>query len=147
MRLIIIVSFMLSLTLHADIVMKKSKPHDDLVTIPEHPIHHPEHPIHRPPLYPREYIPTGIIVETQSDCSQYVEMLREKDAYIESLLSELAVLREKEQRRLSEKLKKEHEEELKKFQEHKQRSIRSKNSIIIKEKADIIEKKPTKEQP
>jgi len=142
----LIASLLLILSLRADIVMKQSKPKDDLVTIPEHPIHHPERPLHRPPYYPPEYVPTGIIIETQSDCTQYIDLLREKDAYIESLLSELAVLREKEQRRLSEKLRKEHEAELKKFKEHK-RSINTRNSIIIKEKADIIDKQHTKEHP
>jgi hypothetical protein len=139
-------SLLLFLSLHADIVMKQSKPKDDFVTIPEHPIHHPEKPLHNPPYYPPEYIPTGIIIETQSDCHQYIDMLHEKDAYIESLLSELAVLREKEQQRLSKRLKKEHEAELRKFKEHRQ-SINTKNSIIIKEKTAIIDKKNTKEHP
>ena len=103
----------------ADVTMKQTKYHDDEAGIPEHPIHRPERPIHRPPYHHPDYVPTG---------------LYEKDAYIEQLLSELAVLRAKEQQRLSEKLKKEHEAELKKFEERKS-SIKTKNTIIIKEKA------------
>ena len=99
----------------------------------EHPVIKPDPPLYRPTHYPVNRIPTGIIIETQSDCSQYIDMLYEKDAYIEELLTELAILRNKEQQRLSEKLKKEHEAELRKFENRKKRKHR-KNRIIMKEK-------------
>jgi len=112
----------------ADVTMKQTRHHDDQAGIPEHPIHRPGY--HHP-----DYIPTEIIVETPTDCSQYIKLLKEKDAYIESLLQELAVLREKEQQRLSKKLKKEHEAELEKFKARKS-SIKTKNMIIIKDKKE-----------
>ena len=96
----------------------------------------PVHPIHKPYPKPPYYIPginNGIIVENHTNCSQYVELLKEKDAYIESLLQELTVLRKEHQERLSERLKKEHEAELRKFEE-KKRSVNTQNTIIISDK-------------
>jgi len=96
----------------------------------------PVHPIHRPSPKLPYYIPSinnGIIVENHTDCSQYIKLLKEKDAYIKSLLHELTLLRQEHQDRLSEQLRKKHEVELKAFEE-KKRSVNTQNTIIISDK-------------
>ena len=131
MKKLIFLSLLFSTCSMADVIMKQKQHHD--IIIPEHPIEKPERPVYQPPYHHPDYIPTGIIVETQSDCSQYIELLHEKDAYIESLLSELAVLRSEKQKRLSEKLRKAHEAELKKF-ENRKNTVKTDNRIIITDK-------------
>ncbi len=131
MKKAVLVSMVLLITCTiADVTMKQKQPHG--IIIPEHPIAKPEKPVFKPPYHPG-YIPTGVIVETQSNCSHYIELIREKDAYIASLLSELAILRSEKQKELSEKLQKEHNAELKKF-EQKKRTIKTSNHIIITDK-------------
>ncbi len=126
LRLLILLSIWIY-PLWSDVTMKHTK--KDAVILPVPPIQKP-HP--KPPYY-LPNINNGIIVETHTDCSQYVTLLKEKDAYINSLLRELAVLRKEHQERLSERLRKAHEAELKKFDE-RQHSVKTHNSIIITNK-------------
>ncbi len=126
LRLLILL-FVVFSPLWSDVTMKQKK--KDAAILPVPPIHKP-HP--KPPYY-LPNINNGIIVENRTDCSQYIDLLKEKDAYIESLLRELAILRQEHQERLSERLRKEHEAELRAYEE-KKRSINTQNTIIISDK-------------
>ena len=91
----------------------------------------PEHPIVRPPIEPeRPTRPKPIIrpalmygvhyhnyydTVTDSNCDEYIEMLKEKDEKIAALLEENARLKEEAQTGLQKRLKEEYDKELKKF--------------------------------
>jgi hypothetical protein len=105
-------------SLYADVTMH----HSDLI---------PEQPIVRPPIDPdRPIRPKPIIrpallygvhyhnyydTVTDSDCDDYIEMLKEKDEKIAALLEENARLKEEAQTGLQKRLKEEYDKELKKF--------------------------------
>ena len=106
------------LSLNADVTMH----HSDLI---------PELPIVRPPIDPdRPIRPKPIIrpallygvhyhnyydTVTDSNCDDYIEMLKEKDEKIGALLEENARLKEEAQTGLQKRLKEEYDKELKKF--------------------------------
>lgn len=136
MKNIILAVILLSGTVLAEVIMRKA------------PVYHPEieHPIERRdrPVRPVRPVPVvinpGIIYQDNyynpsyaSNCDQFIAQLREKDAEIAKLKSELAVLRAKEQAKLQKELKSSYESELKKF-ENRKSSIKSTNSVIISDK-------------
>ncbi len=109
------------LSLNADVTMH----HSDLI---------PEQPIVRPPIDPERPIrPKPIIrpalmygvhyhtyvTEEDSDCDDYIEMLKEKDEKIAALLEENARLKEEAQTGLQKRLKEEYDKELKKFEDRR----------------------------
>ena len=53
----------------------------------------------------------------ESDCDQYIEIIKEKDKKIEALLKENTRLKEAAQTNLQERLKKEYDKEMQKFEE------------------------------
>ena len=106
------------LNLNADVTMH----HSDLI---------PEQPIVRPPIYPERPIRPKPIIRpalmygrhyhnyyetvTDTNCNEYIEMLKEKDKKIAALLEENARLKETAQTGLQKRLKEEYDKELKKF--------------------------------
>ena len=108
----------MNLTLNADVTMH----HSDLI---------PEQPIVRPPIDPERPIRPKPIIRpallygrhyhnyydtvTDSNCDDYIEMLKEKDEKIAALLEENARLKEEAQTGLQKRLKEEYNKELKKF--------------------------------
>lgn len=106
------------LSLYADVSMHSSE-------IPEHPIVRPPldpdrplrpNPIVRPALLYGEHYHT-YVSKTECDCTEYIEIIKEKDAEIEALLNENARLKEEAQEDLQKRLKEEYDKELKKFEE------------------------------
>lgn len=76
----------------------------------------PLRPIVRPTnIHHHTYYET--IVE--SDCNNYIEIIKEKDAKIEALLKENARLKEVAQTKLQERLKKEYDQEMQKFEDRR----------------------------
>ncbi|WP_373030858.1 hypothetical protein [Sulfurovum sp.] len=53
----------------------------------------------------------------ESDCHEYIEIIKEKDVKIEALLKENARLKEAAQANLQERLKKEYDKEMQKFED------------------------------
>ena len=111
----------MNLNLNAEVTMQ----HSDVI---------PEHPILRPPIDPerptrpkpiiRPALMYGVhyhtyVTEEDSDCDQYIEMLKEKDKKIAALLEENARLKEEAQTGLQKRLKEEYDKELKKFEERR----------------------------
>ena len=108
----------MNLTLNADVTMH----HSDLI---------PEQPIVRPPIDPERPIRPKPIIRpallygrhyhnyydtvTDSNCDDYIEMLKEKDEKIAALLEENARLKEEAHTGLQKRLKEEYDKELKKF--------------------------------
>jgi len=106
------------LNLNADVTMR----HSGLI---------PEQPIVRPPIYPERPIRPKPIIRpalmygrhyhnyyetvTDTNCNEYIEMLKEKDKKIAALLEENARLKETAQTGLQKRLKEEYDKELKKF--------------------------------
>ena len=106
------------LNLNADVTMR----HSGLL---------PEQPIVRPPIYPERPIRPKPIIRpalmygrhyhnyyetvTDTNCNEYIEMLKEKDKKIAALLEENARLKETAQTGLQKRLKEEYDKELKKF--------------------------------
>ncbi|PHS38929.1 MAG: hypothetical protein COB07_02620 [Sulfurovum sp.] len=91
----------------------------------------PEQPIVRPPIDPERPIRPRPIIRpallsgrhyhnyydtvSDSNCDDYIEMLKEKDEKIAALLEENARLKEEAQTGLQKRLKEEYDKELKKF--------------------------------
>lgn len=108
------------LNLHAEFTMHRS----DVI---------PEQPIVRPPIDPERPIRPKPIIRpalmygvhyhnyydtvTDSNCDDYIEMLKEKDEKIAALLEENARLKEEAQTGLQKRLKEEYDNELKKFED------------------------------
>ena len=108
----------MNLSLHADVTME----HSDVI---------PERPIVRPPIDPERPIRPKPIIRpallygrhyhnyyntvTDSNCDNYIEMLKEKDEKIAALLEENSRLKEEAQTGLQKRLKEEYDKELKKF--------------------------------
>lgn len=109
------------LSLHADVSMHATP-------IPEQPIVRPpidpERPVRPKPiirpalLYGRHYH-NYYDTATDSNCDDYIEMLKEKDEKIAALLEENARLKEEAQTGLQKRLKEEYDKELKKFDERR----------------------------
>ena len=106
----------MNLSLNADVTMRSPE-------IPEHPIVRPpidpERPIRPKPII-RPALMYGVhyhtyVTEEDSDCNEYIEMLKEKDKKIAALLEENARLKEEAQTGLQKRLKEEYDNELKKF--------------------------------
>jgi hypothetical protein len=118
--------------LFSDVKMKHQDKEE--ATIPEHPIERPERPFHKPHFY-HDYIPTGIIIETQADCSRYIDMIRERDTYINELERKLASMQLQLQTLVSERNKAAYEQERKQMEKRKS-SIPAKSKIIISDKPE-----------
>ena len=130
MKNILIIFILLSVSISADVVMKKAEKEKPEISLPiEKPIR-PIHPI-------RPIVNTGIVYQDNyyndnytSNCQQYIDILAKKDEEILALRSELSKLQNKEQQKLSKSLKKSYEEELEAFKNRKN-SIKTKNSVTI----------------
>lgn len=108
------------LSLYADVSMHSP-------VIPEHPIVRPPidperperpKPIIRPALFQGVHYHTYVDV-TDSNCDEFVEMLKEKDEKIAALLEENARLKEEAKAGLQKRLKEEYDQELKKFEDRR----------------------------
>jgi len=130
MKNILIIFILLSVSISADVVMKKAEKEKPEISLPiEKPIR-PIHPI-------RPIVNTGIVYQDNyyndnytSNCQQYIDILAKKDEEILALRSELSKLQNKEQQKLSKSLKKSYNEELEAF-ENRKNSIKTKNSVTI----------------
>ena len=130
MKNILIIFILLSVSISADVVMKKAEKEKPEISLPiEKPIR-PIHPI-------RPIVNTGIVYQDNyyndnytSTCQQYIDILAKKDEEILALRSELSKLQNKEQQKLSKSLKKSYNEELEAF-ENRKNSIKTKNSVTI----------------
>ena len=71
-------------------------------------------PILRPSLYGIHY--HTYVTRTESNCAQYITIIKEKDKKIEALLKENERLRGKERVRLQKDLKEEYDKEMQKFE-------------------------------
>ncbi len=103
------------LNLNADVTMELSE-------IPEHPIVRPPIDPERPKPIIRPALMYGVhyhtyVTETDSNCDDYIEMIKDKDEKIAALLEENARLKEEAQTGLQKRLKEEYDKELKKFEE------------------------------
>ena len=133
MKNIILAVVFLSVSIFAEVIMRKAP-----VKLPEieQPIEKPEPPVRPVPVV----INPGIIYQDNyynppyaTNCDQFISQLREKDAEIAKLRSELAALQSQEQAKLQKELKSSYEAELQKF-ENRKSSIKSQNSVIITDK-------------
>lgn len=94
----------------------------------------PEHPIVKPPIDPIRPIRRKAIVRptllygkhyhtyvttTESNCNQYIRIIRGKDERIEALIKENARLKEAVQTDLQKRLKIEYDKEMQKFEERR----------------------------
>lgn len=134
MKNIILAIVFLSLSVLAEVTMKKTYPQRPVI---EQPIEKPDRPIHRPV---RPVIHPGVVYQDNyynasysSNCEPYIAQLREKDAQIDALKSELATLKAQAQSKLQKELKSSYEAELEKF-ENRKSSIKSNNSFTISDK-------------
>ena len=130
MKNILIIFILLSVSISADVVMKKAEKEKPEISLPiEKPIR-PIHPI-------RPIVNTGIVYQDNyyndnytSNCQQYIDILAKKDEEILALRSELSKLQNKEQQKLSKSLKKSYNKELEAF-ENRKNTIKTKNSVTI----------------
>lgn len=103
--------------LYAEVRMQASLPEDPIIDKPERPIY-PQRPI-RPvvpvPIYGVNY--NTYVTTTESNCAEYIEIIKEKDEKIEALLKENARLKEEAQTDLQERLKGDYDKQLEKFEE------------------------------
>ncbi|NOR55253.1 MAG: hypothetical protein GQ531_03510 [Sulfurovum sp.] len=139
MKNIILAILFLSVSVFAEVIMRKAVPKHPII---EQPIERPDRPINRPVRPVPAVINPGIIYRNNyynpsyvTNCEQYISQLREKDEEIAKLRSELAVLRSGEQAKRQKKLTSSYEAELKKFDNRKS-SIKSTNSVIISDKPE-----------
>lgn len=93
----------------------------------------PEHPIVKPPIDPERPIrPKPIfrpvlygnhhhtyLTTTNSNCDQYIQIIKEKDAKIEALIQENTRLKEEAQAGLQQRLKEDYDREMQKFEERR----------------------------
>ena len=77
-------------------------------------------PIVRPIVQYGEHYHTTYVTSNESDCSQYLGLIKEKDTKIEKLLNENAKLKKEAQENLQKRLKEEYDTELKKFEQRTQ---------------------------
>ena len=139
MRNIMMTVIFLSVSVFAEVYMHKALPKRPVL---ENPIERPERPIERPirPAAIPVLLNPGIVYQDNyynanyaSNCEQCMSQLRQKDAEIAQLKSQLAALQSKEQAKLQKELKSSYEAELQKF-ENRKSSIKSTNSVIITDK-------------
>jgi len=92
------------------------------------PIVKPPIETERPPIRPKPIVRPAILYgkhyhtyvnTTESNCDEYIEIIKEKDAKIEALLKENTRLKEEAQTNLQERLKKEYDKEMQKFEERR----------------------------
>jgi hypothetical protein len=97
-------------------------------SLEQRPIVKPPIETDRPPIRPKPIVRPTILygkhyhtyVNTiESNCDEYIEIIKEKDAKIEALLKENTRLKEEAQTNLQERLKKEYDKEMKKFEERR----------------------------
>lgn len=90
----------------------------------------PEHPIVKPHIYQKKTLrrkPTLLygrhyhtyVTTTESNCNQYIRIIRGKDERIEALIKENARLKEAVQTDLQKRLKIEYDKEMQKFEERR----------------------------
>lgn len=108
------------MALNAEVRMHSTLPEDPITDRPERPIY-PERPV-RPvvvpvPMYGINY--NTYVTTSESNCDQYIEIIKEKDKEIQALLKEIDSLKNKEQIRKQKELKEEYNKQLKKFEERK----------------------------
>ena len=112
----------MSVSLYADVSMRHSRPIPELPIVrppidPERPVR--PKPIIRPALLYGRHYHNYYDTATDSNCDDYIEMLKEKDEKIAALLEENARLKEEAQTGLQKRLKEEYDKELKKFDERR----------------------------
>ena len=130
MKNILITFILLSMSLSAEVMMKRVEKVKPEILLP---IHRPVRPIR--PIRP--IVNTGIVYQDNyynenytANCKEYIDILAQKDEEILALKIKLEKLQSKEQQKLSKTLKKSYEEELEAF-ENRKSSIKTKSSVTI----------------
>ncbi len=97
--------------LNADVKMHASLPEEPTIERPERPIAPVVVPV---PLYGINY--NTYVTTNESNCDPYINIIKAKEEEIQTLLKEIASLKNKEQIRKQKELKEEYDKQLEKFE-------------------------------